>query len=272
MSSLDSDSSLQSCLSAINSATNTITTSSSSSDVSSALGNVCGSSATSACGESNFRKLLTNFLAACPGEISGSNPNPAVQNIYDNLYTLAPFRESVCSQDDSQSYCLTTIGKQAAGESSFVQTAKNFLSILVQLPFSKRDTSPFSSSGTYVTPNTTTFSAASLPFLFLNPSTPQATLCSSCSESILKPYIEFESSIANAMGVPNSPLLGGQKKLWDAVQSQCGDQFTSGVVANAGAAPSSGNVTVGGALGAATTVKVSAGGMLAAIVGALIAL
>jgi hypothetical protein len=281
LSALDSDPSLQNCLKTINDATGSLTPSSSSSDITTALGSICGDSATSACSDALFRTQATAFLASCQQELSGSNPNKDVQKIYDALYSFVPFRDSVCSTDPTGSntgYCLTTLGKQAASGSgaSLVALAKQYLVTVVQLPFTKRaSTGPFSAAGTYLTPNTTTFQAASIPFLFLTPSTPQTTLCSSCAQAVLKPYLEYESSVANALGVTSSPLMGGQKPLWDAVQNTCGTDFTSGVVANAGAAPSTpSGVTVGGSLGAASkSAKISAGGVIAAaVIGAFVAL
>jgi len=207
--------------------------------------------------------------------LSGSSPNDDVKKIYDALYAFAPFLKSVCSTDPSNSnggYCLSTLGKDAASGagSSIVNLAKTALSIVVQLPLTKRDTSPFSASGTYLVPNATTFQSTGLPFLFLSANTAQATLCTPCVQAILKPYLAFESSVANAI---SSTILGGQKPLWDAVQSQCGSDFTNGVVANAGAAPATPTGVVGGSLGAATKgAKISAGGVLAALAGALIAL
>jgi len=275
LSSLDSNNDLKSCLSTLNSATGNLTPGSSASDVTTALGSVCGGSAASACSDTLFRTQLTSFLAGCQQELSGSNPNDDVKRIYDALYALAPLRESVCSTDPSNTnggYCLTTIGKQAAEAApSLLTTAKAFLAVIVKLAVTKRDTSPFSASGTYLIPNATTFQAASIPFLFLNANTPQATLCSACSQAILKPYLSFESSIADAI---TSPLLAGQKPLWDALQNQCGSDFTQGVVANAGASPATpSGATIGGSLGAASKgAKISAGGVIAAIAGALIAL
>jgi len=275
LSALDSDSNLKSCISSINSATGSITPKSSSSDITTALGSICGSSTSSACSDTLFRTQLTSFLGACQNELSGSSPNKDVQGIYDALYSFDPFLKSVCSTDPSNNnggYCLSTIGKDAASGagSSIVDLAKNALSIVVQLPLTKRDTSPFSAAGTYLVPNATTFQATSLPFLFLSANTAQATLCSPCTQAILKPYLAFESSVANAI---TSTILAGQKTLWDAVQSQCPAGFADGVVANAGAAPSTPTGVVGGSLGAATKgAKISAGGVLVAIAGALIAL
>lgn len=181
--------------------------------------------------------------------------------------------EAVCSQDGSNNYCVNTIAAQAASASpGLLANVQAFLSVVIQLPFSKRSAaSPFSSSGAYSTPNATTFQDSSIPFLFLTPNTPESTLCSACSSAVLKPYLDFESSIANALGVTNSPLLGGQKALWTAVQKQCGTSFTNGVVANAGAAPSN-NATIGSNLSGAMSVKASAGGVIAALVGAFLAL
>jgi len=277
LSALDLDTNLQSCLSSITSATGSLTPSSSASDVTTALGTICGSSVSSTCSDTLFRTQLTAFLAGCQQELSGNSPNKQVQDIYDALYTFAPFKDAVCSTDPTDTnsgYCLATVGKQAASGGSLVALAKQFISIVVQIPLTKRDTSPFSATGTYLTPNATTFQAASIPFLFLTSSTDQATLCSPCSQAILGPYLKFESSIPNAVGLASSPLLGGQKKLWDTVQSTCGSDFTSGVVANAGAAPSTpSGVTVGGSLGAASKgAKISAGGIIAAAaIGAFVA-
>jgi len=270
---LDADSGLQSCLAAINSATNNITPKSSSSDITGALGNLCGTSTTSACTDQLVRQKLTDFSTNCQGELAGANPNSDVQTIYSNLFLLEPLQKSLCSDDGAGNFCVSTLAQQAASANpSSLSLAQNFLSYLVQQPLSKRD-SPFSASGQYNKANATTFTAAGVPFFFLNPSTPQSTLCSKCAQKVAQSYINFETSLASAVGLPQDSFLSGQKALWTAFQNQCGAAFASGVVANAGASPTStGNVTLGGALGAATTVKVSAGGLIAALVGALFAL
>ncbi|GEM11780.1 hypothetical protein Rt10032_c17g5797 [Rhodotorula toruloides] len=110
-------------------------------------------------------------------------------------------------------------------------------------------------------PNSQTWSTLSLPFLFLTPQMPSSTLCTPCTRTILASYIAFESRMPYALGLANSPLLGGQGSLWTGVGDKCGGGFLEGVAKQAGEASLTG--------AAAGRVRVGAKGVVAALAGAL---
>ena len=97
-------------------------------------------------------------------------------------------------------------------------------------------------------PNSTTWRAASLPFLFLSPEMSSTLLCTSCTKSVLASYVSFESRMPYALGLSNSPLLGGQSALWTAVGTTCGSGFQAGITTQAGTA-------IVGAAGAGVVVR-----------------
>ncbi|BGP03981.1 hypothetical protein NBRC10513v2_007722 [Rhodotorula toruloides] len=112
-------------------------------------------------------------------------------------------------------------------------------------------------------PNSQTWSTLSLPFLFLTPSMPSSTLCTPCTRTILASYIAFESRMPYALGLANSPLLGGQGSLWSGVGEKCGSGFLEGVAKQAGEA----NLT-----GGVGSLKAGAGGVVVALVAVVVAL
>ncbi|BGP35875.1 hypothetical protein JCM10296v2_007727 [Rhodotorula toruloides] len=107
-------------------------------------------------------------------------------------------------------------------------------------------------------PNSQTWSTLSLPFLFLTPSMPSSTLCTPCTRTILASYIAFESRMPYALGLANSPLLGGQGTLWTGVGEKCGSGFLEGVAKQVGEA----NLT-----GGAGVTKVGAKAVVVAVAG-----
>lgn len=110
-------------------------------------------------------------------------------------------------------------------------------------------------------PNSTTWRAASLPFLFLSPEMPSNLLCTSCTKSVLAAYVAWGSRIPYALGLSNSPLLGGQSALWTAVGTTCGTGFQSSITAEAGTA-----VVSAAGVGAGARVGVVGVGMMVAVV------
>lgn len=59
-------------------------------------------------------------------------------------------------------------------------------------------------------------------------------LCTSCTKSILASYISWETRSPYAVGLTNSPLLGTQSALWNAVGGTCGAGFQSAVASLGG--------------------------------------
>ena len=83
-------------------------------------------------------------------------------------------------------------------------------------------------------PNATTFRLTSLPFLFLSPNMSSTLLCTSCTKTILAAYVAWESRSPYALGLSNSPLLGGQGDLWTGVGGVCGGGFLESISVEAG--------------------------------------
>lgn len=83
-------------------------------------------------------------------------------------------------------------------------------------------------------PNASTWRESSLPFLFLSPNMSSTLLCTSCTKSVLSAYIAWESRMPYALGLSNSPLLGGQSNLWAGVGQICGKGFQGSVATQAG--------------------------------------
>lgn len=83
-------------------------------------------------------------------------------------------------------------------------------------------------------PNSQTYRTLSLPFLFLTSSLPSSTLCTPCTKQILTNYISFESRQPYALGLANSPILGGQGELWKGTGEKCGSGFLSNIMEMSG--------------------------------------
>lgn len=100
------------------------------------------------------------------------------------------------------------------------------------------------SSSPALTPNMTTFGSSNIAFLLISPDLPSSTLCTPCTRNVLTSYINFESSVPYAPGLPSSQLFPGQSDLYNAVQRTCGASFLSGAVQAAGGLATSGAVGV----------------------------
>jgi len=208
--------------------------------ITAALGTLCQSDAFSACPQSTVTAQLGSFYAACSGELT-SDPNDAVKSLYDVLYTLLPFREAICSKDDSGNYCATQLSNSSStGTVALVDTGKSQQQTLLSQylytssgsgAVTRRD---LSNTTSVLVPNTTTYQDTNLLFLFLSPSMTASALCTTCCRNIITPYITFESSCPYALGLSNSLLLAGQVPLYNNITSKCGSSFLSGAVNAAG--------------------------------------
>ncbi|OJT11314.1 hypothetical protein TRAPUB_12189 [Trametes pubescens] len=267
LSTFDKDSSLSSCTTSLISATSSFApstnasaafTTHSASSISAALNSVCSTAST--CPDTTVRQSLADFYTACGPELTTS-ANKDVIKIYDVLYAITPFRQAVCSKADNGQYCATQIAANSTSASGVVSAISKFVSTNA-VSLTRRATTQ---SVVAVSPNATTFANNNLLFLMLQPTTPQASLCTSCTRSVLTPYISFESSTPYAPGLNNSVLLSPQTALYAAVKSTCGDSFLNGAVA--AAAGLSGGI-VGQATDGASSLAAGTG-VASAIVGAI---
>lgn len=82
---------------------------------------------------------------------------------------------------------------------------------------------------TVIAPNVTTYRSTNLPFLFLQPSMPTAELCTPCTREIMVSYIKWETQVPYALGLAQSPTLGGQLDIWNAINGTCGANFINAI-------------------------------------------
>ena len=102
---------------------------------------------------------------------------------------------------------------------------------------------------TIITPNTTTYGSTNLAFLFLAPDFPAASLCTPCTREVMVAYIKWESKQPYALGLSQSPILGGQSELWSAINSTCGSAYVNAITSEVGTFST--QSTTGGAMGMA---------------------
>jgi len=226
---LNTNSTLQTCTSSLLTATKQYApganaTTFSSANVSTTLGSICSPNTETTCPDSFIRGKLVEFYSACPAELT-SNPSAPVQNIYDALYALVPFRSAICSKDDNDNYCLLQKANSPSGlKSAFAtdDTQQEILQHLVNDPTLQRRGA---ASTAAITPNMTTFRNANLLFLFIQPNETSAQLCTTCTRQIFMPYFNFETLVPYAPGLKASTMLGGQMPLFQAINDTCGPNF-----------------------------------------------
>ncbi|GAA6040821.1 hypothetical protein JCM8097_007728 [Rhodosporidiobolus ruineniae] len=115
-----------------------------------------------------------------------------------------------------------------------------------------------------VLPSATTFSSSALPFLLLTPNLTSSVLCSSCTKSILATYVAWESRMPYALGLANSPMLGGQGALWTQVGGTCGEGFLEATAKQAGQENLTGGAaSLAGRVGAVMALAVAVAAVLA---------
>lgn len=232
----------------------------SASTISSALNNVCSS--TTSCDQSTVRGLLASFYGNCTAELT-SSVNSDVIRTYDVLYSLIPFKEAVCSKDDSGRYCVSSLNTTSSAAST-VRLAGSSSSSGDSLYSSVSLSSKRDDQVAFV-PNVTTYSSDNLLFLYLSPDLTSEQLCTTCTQEIMTAYMNFESSVAYAPGLANSPMLSGQTALYNGIQSICGSTFLSGSVVAAGGSISSGLLDSAASARAQVGQVVVAGSMLGAL-------
>jgi len=215
LSTLDQESSLNTCTTSLLTATSAYSSGQnpSSSDLSSTLSNLCSDDQ---CSNPGTRGLLTQFWTSCTDELAGYSPNSEVQGLYDILYFFTPFRAAVCATDSSTgNYCASNLGSTTPSGPKRGRLAARHDPVVD--PSTLRDTG--------------------MPYLFMQPSSHSSRLCTPCGKAILQAHVTWEATIPYAYGLSQSPILGGQSALWNAVQSTCGPSFISAITADSQAAP-----------------------------------
>jgi hypothetical protein len=231
---LNSDTSLQACTQPLISATEAYGPSASgnkagAASVSSTLSTICSSDG---CSDSLLRGKLTDFYNKCGAELT-SSPNDDVRRIYDVLYVVAPFKQAICSKDDSGKYCVTETPGPSGGK-ALISTSGEDSPLSKYLVATSNGALPKRQTQIAMYPNTTTYSSSNIVFLLLKPGLPSDKLCTSCTRNILSSYITFESNVPYAYGLDNSLMLKGQNPLYTDVQKTCGKDFLQGSVSAAG--------------------------------------
>lgn len=237
---LNTDTTLSGCLSALTSATSSLLSASagtpSSSVVASDVTNVCGSSTTSQCTDTLIRPKLSALYAGCQAELATS-PVPSVVDLYDTFYSIVPFLQSICSKDDNGDSCVGQVKANVAISSLYTTVGSGAQAVL--------------------TPNAQTIANDNILFFGLNPQMSSIQLCTPCTRNILTNYINFQTEALYAPGMSNTEFFTGQSALYQAVQNTCGSSFVSGTVAAAGSLSNGVLSTSGASRTAASSVGAS---------------
>ena len=112
-----------------------------------------------------------------------------------------------------------------------------------------------------ITPNMTTYRNTNLPFLFLQPTMKQSTLCTPCTREIMVSYIKWETAFPYALGLSQSPILGGQSELWNAINATCGQNYVKAITSQVGITAAAFNSSSG-----AISFKVGGGSGIGSII------
>ncbi|CEH17954.1 hypothetical protein CBOM_04329 [Ceraceosorus bombacis] len=240
MSDLNSDDTLEQCIAPLLEATNffaksTNDTAPSSMELTGSLDRICSASA---CDSGTIRKKLSDFYSACRAEVQATQQQ--VLEVYDFLYLINPFRQAVCTKDDSQKYCLLNIAPTAAKTATTKRSlgtddpelsgaARRHDAVQVAEEIVRRQTTVAADDNLDQGVGATAASSSAdtnIAFLFLQPDAQKDVLCSSCTKNILAAYIEFETSIPYAIGLSRSSQLKGQSDLYKSAKKTCGNDFT----------------------------------------------
>lgn len=255
------------------------------SDINFTLADICKT--TSGCSDGTIRSWLSNFYSSCSAELTSTASYASqVRELYDILYVVNPLQGAVCAIDSAnQEYCVNqiianernatatasasasasasavannTLLNLAVGDSTWspVSFAADHLYITLDIAGSltKRMLNLLSSRqnqaqnfATVITPNATTYRNTNLPFLFLQPDMSSSALCTPCTREVMVAYIKWESKQPYALGLSQSPILGGQSALWNAINSTCGTAYVNAITSEVGTFSTSS--TTGGAMG-----------------------
>lgn len=242
MTNLNADSSIKTCTSPLLSATEYYVNATSQgktkseSTLQETLTRLCASN--TGCDSSIIRSYLSQFWVNCHDEITAKNKG--VQDVYDVLYLINPFREAICSKDDDGNFCLTTVATTTTTSSKRDLTVDDEHWALRRahaeeiLARQTTTTTGADASTSASDIDSGSLSGSNIAFLFLQPTAGKDKLCSACAQNILASYIQFETSIPYAIGLSNSDILKGQSDLYKAGKKECGEDWAKKVNAIAG--------------------------------------
>ncbi|WVN87984.1 uncharacterized protein L203_103181 [Cryptococcus depauperatus CBS 7841] len=274
LSTLNADSTLSSCVTPLINATASFSPTAAANltndTINWTLASICKTN--TGCSDSTIRGWLARFYSECYPELTSSTEyNSDVRELYDILYVINPLKGAVCSIDSaSQEYCVheivsaeaassnstgnsTTSGNGTTLLSSFaagdyfspIQVAAANLYIEVSVSasglkkrfldsvFARRDPAQ-SVMAAIITPNATTYKTTNLPFLFLQSSMHSKALCTPCTKEVMVSYIKWETQVPYALGLKQSPILGGQSELWSAINNTCGASYINAINSQVG--------------------------------------
>ncbi|KAI9636798.1 uncharacterized protein MKK02DRAFT_26583 [Dioszegia hungarica] len=266
---INSDAALTSCVQPLITATASFNPLSganlSTSDINWSLASMC--KANTGCSDSVIRTWLSRFYASCSAELTNPTTyNAQVRELYDILYVVNPLKGAVCSIDSAnQQYCVNQVigvGKNSTGPSAnkgagsavsgsvsgsatptpgvaasvaSAASAGSSLGAAISSESASLDAgSSQATLATVITPNATTYRSTNLPFLFLQPSFNADRLCTPCTREIMVAYIKWETAVPYALGLAQSPILGGQMDLWQSIDQTCGSTYVAAINAQVG--------------------------------------
>jgi hypothetical protein len=195
------------------------------------------------CSDKTIRAKLTDFAQSCANELTGSTPVPIVKQTYDILYIVNPLRDAACTKDpDTGEYCAmkasSTNTTSAVGVNNSVQddeddVVKAAVAKAVSQGFTTKGLGRRQSSETVINyaPNSQVWSETALVFLFAVPGRSAESLCTKCTAAVLGVYASWGAQLPYALGLANSPLLGGEVALWKQIKEKCGDTYTQSIYA-----------------------------------------
>jgi hypothetical protein len=160
-----------------------------------------------------------------------------VVRLYDVIYTMLPLRTSMCSKDDSGSWCVmaaTTTTREVDDTVTGESPTLSLPQLLASLYTNSAGALKRRADVTAILPNMQTYHDTNLPFLFITSSLDKTKLCVTCTRNVLTAYINFESNVPYGPGLSNSQILNTQPGLYSAIQATCPSGFLSGAVQAAG--------------------------------------
>ncbi|WWD21352.1 hypothetical protein CI109_105836 [Kwoniella shandongensis] len=126
---------------------------------------------------------------------------------------------------------------QLAAQNLYIEissTASSLRKRVVDTVLARRAEAQSVNLATIVAPNATTYKNTNLPFLFLQPTMNSKALCTPCTREVLVAYVQWETQVPYALGLKQSPILGGQSALWSAINGTCGPAFINAIMSEVG--------------------------------------
>ncbi|KAG7087741.1 hypothetical protein E1B28_013684 [Marasmius oreades] len=229
LNSLDADDSLKDCTSSLANATAAYGAAKDNSkpitkdSITSTLDSICKPNV--GCSDTVMKAKLSQFYANCGPELTTNNNNDVIE-LYDTVYSYIPLKQSICTKDDSGTYCVLKTSNVVQSQPTVLTKLQQYLWNTGPSALSKRADS--------AAPNMSTLSTTNTAFLLLSASLDYNTLCTSCTRNIMTKYMSWQSDSLYAPGLQASLLLSGETTLYEGITKTCGPQFMSSSVQAAG--------------------------------------